>query len=197
MPFVYFIDYISLFFIIIFIFSIFFVFVSLFSLWVSHSNWWQLAEMYAERIECDVQWAYIHTNTLERRKNISENWLCSHVTASLSPSLSGPISYPSLCTPTNEWIIEFVYVQYQVTMKRQANTKKNWRVFVSQFSHHFHSSLFYVCLCYFLLFVLFTEKWVMCSCSIFLQLNAANKREKCAKTKTYMHARTHTVEAKK
>lgn len=156
-------------------------------LWVSHSNWWQHAEMYAERIE--LWCAMVHTHITLKKWNISENWLCSvHV---YPPPLLFATVFLHLFTAShtdkrmNYWICVRAISSDNVSWHN-----KNWRVFVSQFSHHFHSNLLFLRVFFFLL-IFFTEKWVLFV--LYFPLNALNKRGKVRDQNTCTHARTSTL----
>lgn len=138
-----------------------------------------------------VMGTYIQIHSREGKKHLRKLVMFTWNRLSLPLAQRGTISYASLYTPTNEWIIEFVYVQYQVTMKRQGNTKKLTCICFSIFTH-----LFSTCVCVtFLLFVLFTEKWVMFV--LYFSSIECIKQKRKVRHDQNLHARTHTNEEKK
>lgn len=113
---------------------------------------------------------------------------CSRVSASSPLCHSFFYISSQLHTPTNEWIIEFVYVQYQVTMSLGI-TKIDVYLFLN--FHIIFTQISFFLRVFFFLLISFTEKWVLFV--LYFPLNALNKRGKVRDQNTCTHARTSTL----
>lgn len=156
------IDNISLFFMIIFIFMFF-----IFFFFLSGSKSFKMMTARWNVCRTNRKWRAMvtHTNTLEKKKHLIK--LVIFTCTRLSP----------LNTPTNVWIIEFVYVQYQVTMS-VGITQIDVYLFLN-----FHIISFLRVFSFNFFFLFFIHREMGSVRALFSTLNALNKKRKSARPK--------------